>query len=681
MTPNRREVLAALSALLLGLAAAIALTWPMLSHIDVVVLGGGELGGWLWRYDWHYQSLEALLASGQGPIDTWLNFVSLGRYPETGNILDVLVVSYPLDRLLGFPLSYNVKILAILALNGLCGYALARYFSGSISAALAASTIAVVNPLTQLEVQSCGLRQAVLWWVLLYPAVLDRALRRRSFASGAAAGITLGLAAAWYWFYGLFASIFTAIWIVKSVVSERRQLRITTLVRTLLGLGAGVAIAAGPFLLAYLVGDTDAGGISQNGGAAVAPLRLPEMTFFLPFPSYDTISQAPLRPQSYAENVLASINRTIGSSWSGSFAIDPRLNEALPLTVVALGVVPALNRRRAWPWLVVWLIFFLGALGPFLRVGTGDSRNVTRIAEDYVLRMPYTWMFQFIPGMSRMFAPYRLASFVVVASVVLVAMGVARLRFRAWVAPLVVLATTLQPLYRWGKGGVNEGDVNPSEFRSPIKANRIRVPDYYRALDASAFSGIVELPLDQQQDLIYYYQIIHKQKVFRSWASPGAIPAFTRGRDTGGVHGERMRYLARPDVVSGDVPRAFADLSTVPGAADLTNFTPETLARWAKSANYQRIIVHERGYYLVDPQRGGRLYGSAVERIATALNLTFNEEVEIRKGDPVNPEFGVPMVGDLVPWTSQPTDLPPERTPDAFRMAVFELPYNASETD
>ncbi len=681
MTPARREILAALSALLLGLVAAIALTWPMVNYIDVVVLGGGELGGWLWRYDWHYQSLDALLASGQGPIDTWLNFVSLGRYPETGNILDVLLVSYPLDRLLGFPLSYNVKILAILSLNGLCGYALGRYFSGSISAALAASTIAVINPVTLLEVQSCGLRQAVLWWVLLYPAVLDRALRRRSFASGAAAGITLGLAGAWYWFYGLFAGMFTAIWIVKSVVGERRHLRVVTIIRTLLGLGAGVALAAGPFVLAYLVGDSDTGPTPQGGTADAGRPLLPEMTFFLPFPSYDTISHAPLRPQTYAENVLASINRTIGSSWSGSFPIDPRLNEALPLTVVALGVVPALNRRRAWPWLVVWLIFFLGALGPFLRVGTGDNRNVMRIAEDYVVRMPYTLMFQFIPGMSRMFAPYRLASFVVVASVVLVAMGVARLRFRAWVAPLVMIATTLQPMYRWGKGGVNEGDVNLEEFRSPIKANRIRVPDYYKEIDANDLSGIVELPLDQQQDLTCYYQIIHKQKVFRSWASPGAIPAFSRGKDVGGVHGERLRYLARPDVVSGDVPRAFADLSTVPGTADLTNFTPETLARWAKSANYRRIIVHERGYFLVDPQRGSRLYSLAVERIASALGLSAAEHAELRKGDPANPEFGVPFVGDLVPWTSQPADLPPERTPDAFRMAVFELPYNASETD
>jgi hypothetical protein len=301
--------------------------------------------------------------------------------------------------------------------------------------------------------------------------------------------------------------------------------------------------------------------------------------------------------------------------------------------------------------------------------------------DDYVVRMPYTLMFQFIPGMSRMFAPYRLASYLVVASVALVAMGVARLPGRAWVAPLVMLATTLQPMYRWGKGAVNEGDADSRELRSPIKANRIRVPDYYYEIDATLLRGIVELPLEQQQDLTCYYQTIHKQKVFRSWASPGAIPPFARAKGGGGPAGERLRYLARPDIVSGDVPDAFVALSKEPDNAELAGFTSDAVERWAKSADYTRIIVHERGYYLVDAQRGARLYAAAVEGIQAALGIAPRVIDELRKGDPANPEFGVPIAGDLVPWTSQPADLPPERAPDTFRMAVFELPYTRGQTD
>ncbi len=664
-----REVLGLFLALVLSVGAAVAVTWPMVTYLDVVVLGGGELGGWLWRYDWHYRSLDGIVAAGLDPWTLWKEFVGLGRHPETGNILDVLAFSYPLDRLVGFPASYNLKILLLLGGNGLCAYALGRYFSGSVSAALAACAIAVVNPLTLQEVQASGLRQALLWWVLLYPALLDRALRRRSLGSGLVAGLCFGLAGAFYWFYGLFTGIFSAVWITKHLVVERARLDWRGMARAVLGVGLGVALGAGPFILPYALPGEGGG---QVGGAA----QLPEMTFFLPFPSYDTISHSPMRPSTYAENVLASINRTIGSSWSATYPFDPTLNESLPLVVILLGVLPAILRRRSWGWLWVWLFFYVGTLGPFLRVGAGDNTNVYRLGE-YVVRLPFTWMFQFIPGMARMFAPYRLASFVVVASVALVAIGIARLSWRAWVWPLVFAATVAQPMYRWGRGAVNEGDADSREFRSPIKANRIRVPEAYTTLDPTELGGIVELPLDQQQDLICYYQLVHRQKVYRSWASPGAIPPTLRKPGSGGDAGERLRFQARSDVVTGPIPDIWQGMSRDPENTDLSALNPEAVAAWAKAGNYKRVIVHERGYFLVDPTRGTTLYLAAVRRLAETLGIPAAESVELAKGDPANPQFGVPIVGDLVPWTSQPADLPPERSPARYRMAVIELPQPA----
>lgn len=661
-----REALGALLALVLSLGAAIAVTWPMIDYLDVVVLGGGELGGWLWRYDWHFRSLDGVMDAGLGPAALWTEFVSLGRYPETGNILDVLAFSYPLDRFLGFPASYNVKILLLLAGNGVCAYALARYFSGSVSAALAACAIAVINPLTVLEVQASGLRQALLWWVLLYPALLDRALRRRALASGVLAGLCFGVAGAFYWFYGLFTGIFTLVWFVKHLVVERARLDGRGMLRAMVGVGLGVGLGAGPFILPYA--------LPSGGGAAVgAASQLPELTFFLPFPSYDTISNAPLRPTTYAENVLASIHRTIGSSWSVTYPIDPTLRESMPLVVVLFGVLPAILRRRSWGWLGVWAFFYVGTLGPFLRIGDGDSEHVFQWG-DYVVRLPYALMFQFIPGMSRMFAPYRLAAYVVVASVVLVALGVARISWRAWLWPVLFVAIVAQPMYRWGRGAVNEGDSDSREFRSPIKANRINVPDYYKQIDATELGGIVELPLEQQQDLICYYQIVHGQKVYRSWASPGAIPPALRKAGAGGEHGERLRFQARPDVVTGAIPDIWQAVSRDPEGADLAALTREAFHDWADNGNYTRIIIHERGYFLVDPARGTTLYQAAVRRLGESLGVAATEIVEMQKGDPANPLFGVPIVGDLVPWTSQPADIPPDRAPAAYRMAIFELP-------
>ncbi|MES2638734.1 MAG: hypothetical protein V4850_04610 [Myxococcota bacterium] len=675
-----REAAGLLLAALLSVGAAVAVTWPMVKYLDVVVLGGGELGGWLWRYDWHFRSLEGISDAGLGPLALWRDFVSLGRHPETGNILDVLAFSYPLDQLFGFPASYNLKILLLLAGNGLCAYALGRYFSGSVSAALGACAVAVVNPLCLLEVQASGLRQALLWWVLLYPPLLDRALRRRSVGAGVVAGLCLGLAGAFYWFYGLFTAIFSLVWFVKHVVVERARLDWRGMARAGAGVALGTALAAGPFILPYALPEDGAPkNTSTNVTSAVAS-ALPEMTFFLPFPAYDTISHAPMRPQTYAENVHASINRTIGSSWSATYPFDPTLNEALPLVVIGIGVLPAILRRRSWGWLAVWLFFYLGTLGPFLRVGAGDNTNVTRLFDDYVLRLPFVWMFQFIPGMSRMFAPYRLASFVVVSSVALVAIGLARLPFRSYIWPLVFLATVAQPMYRFGKGAVNEGDADSREFRSPIKANRIRIPEAYTAFDPTKLEGIVELPLDQQQDLVCYYQLVHKQKVYRSWASPSAVPPALRRPGAGGLIGERLRFWARADVVSGPVPDVWQGMSRDPENTDLSALGTDALAAFAKTGSYTRLIVHERGYFLVDPTRGTTLYLAAVRRLGEALGVAPVEHVELAKGDPANPEFGVPIVGDLVPWTSQPAELPPERAPARYRMAVIDLPLTPVAT-
>ncbi len=667
-----REGLGFALAIALSLFAAVAITWPMAIHIDEVVLGGGELGGWLWRYDWHFRSLDAVMNTDMGPLGLWRSFVSLGRHPETGNILDVLGFSYPLDRFIGFPASYNLKILLLLSGNGVCAYALARYFSGSIAAALAALAVAIVNPLCLLEVQASGLRQALLWWVLLYPALLDRALRRRAVAAGVAAGICLGLAGAFYWFYGLFTAIFSGVWFLRHALVERTRRDVRGLLRAGVGLGLGTALAAGPFILPYALPENGPGA-ANNASPIAGAAALPEMTFLLPFPSYDTVSHSEMRPQTYAENVLASINRTIGSSWSCTYPVDPTLNEALPLVVFFVGVLPALLRRRSWGWLGVWLFFYIGTLGPFLRVGFSDNRNVLRVFDDYVVRLPYTWMFQFIPGMSRMFAPYRLAAFVVVASVPLVAIAVARLRWRAWVWPVLFVATLAQPMYRWGRGAVNEGDADSREFRSPIKANRVRVAEYYFTIDPTELSGIVELPLDQQQDLVSYYQTIHRQKVYRSWASPGAVPPSLRREGSGGDAGARLRFQGRTDLVQGPVPTVWETLSRDPHNADLSALTRESFLAWAKGGEYRRVIVHERGYFLVNPTLGTTLYLSAVRRLGEALGVAPVEHVELTKGDPAAPVFGVPVAGDLVPWTSQPAEMPPERAPARYRMAVFEL--------
>ena len=50
----------------LYLTIVSALTWPAIFHLDTVILGGGEFGGWLWRQWWHFEEVKALLVMDLG---------------------------------------------------------------------------------------------------------------------------------------------------------------------------------------------------------------------------------------------------------------------------------------------------------------------------------------------------------------------------------------------------------------------------------------------------------------------------------------------------------------------------------------------------------------------------------------------------------------------------------------
>lgn len=666
----RRRLLVALDilgALLVYLVAASAITWPAALHPYEIVIGGGELGGWLWRYEWHFQEAEALRVADLPFLERLGIFIALGRYPETGNILDVLFLSWPMSKILEFPAHYNIKVLLILTLDGLCGYALARHLAGGRLVALAAGLVAVVNPLNIQDINGSGLRQVVLWWLLLYPIFLDRAARRRSLPDMLAAGACLGMSAAWYWFYGLFAGLYTVLYVGWLLLTRRTSF--LGLLRWALPVGVlGVGLAL-PFVRPYLSGD-------EEGNAT-----LPEMSFFLRFPRYETIATAPLRPQTYADNVLASLHRTIRSSWAADYIVFPTSERTLPFTVVLLGVLPALVRRRDWFWLMVFAIFYLGSLGPFLKTSTlKDASEVFLVDGKWVVRLPYAWMFQWIPGMSRLFAPYRLGAMVVVASVALMALGLGGFstgtRGRRFLSVLLCLgtigATMVQKLYRFEVRDVPEGAFQPSRWRAPIKVSRIDVPEFYHSLDPLALEGIIELPLGREQDLLCYYQVVHWHKVFRSWATSGSLPP-TLAREGGGAIGERLRYLVRQLPLTFPGSEMLDRISNQPSKVPVEEIDPVQLGILASAGSFRYLIVHERGFYLIHPYHGPVLYRDAVQRLQAALGITPVEMVEHTWVDYPGNQYTVPDGPVYIPWSAEEVALPDQEMPRRLYMSVFDL--------
>ena len=91
MSRGRRVALEVLLAVVVFTALAVLMTWPAAAHLDEVIVGGGELGGWLWRQWWHFEEVAALGTADQGIFATLSALGGLGRFPETGNILDLLL--------------------------------------------------------------------------------------------------------------------------------------------------------------------------------------------------------------------------------------------------------------------------------------------------------------------------------------------------------------------------------------------------------------------------------------------------------------------------------------------------------------------------------------------------------------------------------------------------------------
>lgn len=171
--------------------------------------------------------------------------------------------------------------------------------------------------------------------------------------------------------------------------------------------------------------------------------------------------------------------------------------------------------------------------------------------------------------------------------------------------------------------------------------------------------------------MLYYYQLEHGRKVYKSWATTPAIPPVFR-EEGGGEAGEWMRYLARPDP-DGTLQTQLIEISRKPEVISVLDIDPAEFQKLAVTGNYRHLVVHERGYYLLDPQRGALLYRDVVRQLALLLEQEPEEHVELQWFDYPGNAYTVPDGPVYVPWSSQEVNLPDREMPERYFMAVFDL--------
>ena len=156
----------------------------------------------------------------------------------------------------------------------------------------------------------------------------------------------------------------------------------------------------------------------------------------------------------------------------------------------------------------------------------------------------------------------------------------------------------------------------------------MRLPSWYKGLDPDGWEGIIELPLEQQQDLLCAYQSFHHRKVYRSWATTSAVLLFYVVVMEENLTGKRMRWLAKEPPRKDKMEELFRTLSRNPEEADIASLSEDGLLGLMESGSYRWLVLHERGYYLVNPNEGDVLYRDVVRKMEERLGIESKEIVE-----------------------------------------------------
>ncbi len=92
-----------------------------------------------------------------------------------------------------------------------------------------------------------------------------------------------------------------------------------------------------------------------------------------------------------------------------------------------------------------------------------------------------------------------------------------------------------------------------------------------------------------------------------------------------------------------------------------------------ESGNYRWLVLHERGYYLVDPKQGGIMYRDVLRQLTEKLGIEALELVEQEAFEWPGKSRNFPVGPAWVPWASQEVQKPIQDMPDKYLMAVFDL--------
>lgn len=595
---------------------------------------GGELDGWLWRYWWTKKLISTAWNSGASwQYILWLVSVA-GSYPETGNLSDLWLFSWPLETIFGAPLYFNVKTWLIFTLNGFSGYLLGCYLFKNKAAGWLSGAVMVFSPYCLTELDSGRIRQAIIFPMVFYCLTLLRLYRKPSLWLVAAVGFWGGLTTIIYLFYGQSLLIFTIIFLLWNGLFGSYGQFTKSKALYLLAACAVTVVVALPSGLAYLA-------MIFRGN------DLPELVLFTNFPSLDVLlSPEPEKILQQNDPLLTSFQRFRFDSlpWQYPFSVKYTRNLPLLVTLMSLLAVPLLwfsqkfaydlNRDKdqaqtepftcaqAGPWLLSLFLFYSLTLGPYLQdINTGDY--IAKLHGGWAT--PYVLFFKYLPAFARLFSPVRMSAMMLIATSVL--SGAVIYALQKWHRKyLLSWILTLMAAFIIGAN-------NFYCQAAPITSFNIKTPQcYFRLASQPGAFMVVEVPI-RTGDYLQYYQIAHGKRLLLGWADGATPPNYPQSD---------LQKLTKtiPDLEKNTFLQFIEQLNVDPNSniefdyLDYQKLVDEGLLY---------IIVHERSCWNIDPQNGRYFY----DCYCHTLSILFGdpqdrdiEEVFVQNGDAPN-QYGI----------------------------------------
>ncbi len=636
---------------LLLLICALGIAWQELRVLDgrwsECYAGAGELEGWLWRYWWMKEMLRGVWhSSATFAYSLWVTVIA-GSYPETGNVFDLEVLSWPLEIIFGDPLYYNIKCLLVIALNFIGGYYLAKTVLKGSSGAWASGLVMSVSPFVLYEISNGRIRQGIIFPLAFYALHLVSLWRSPGIYNAIMTGIWAGISSAVYLYYGMAAGMFTAIYIGWCILFRTDGK--VTFKKLSFGLLA--------FIFAFMGSAPFAGSYIDR---QLRGEKLPELMWQRQFLTLHELTSPNIETVlKQNDPLLNSLQRFRSDSLPWQYAFMPKYSRCLPwiFSLTALAALPlAFVRRKIkddeplsetasfetrapasespdnassalqeksekdsandgeshedavdegltpgqiCPWLISALFFYMLTLGPYFKDGySGQYINY----ENGGIASPYIWFFTYFPAFSRLFSPIRMCGMMLVALGVLSAACMRRL-FAVLSVPWVVRAMAALVI---GAISLHSLEVCGAV---PVTISRIEVPEYYYKLQKEPFCTVIELPF-RTGDSLQYFQTVHMKKLLLGW-SDGAFPP-------GFPECSASKYTKVFESVPTNSFLNYLELLNVHPDAE-PKYSQEDFTYMVKTAGVKYIILHERGCAQIDPRNYEKNFYEESESLANIL--------------------------------------------------------------